>query len=160
MLDSAWMGKGTSLWQLCKYSFNIIQSDFYWIPGNGKKINAWDYSILGHPPWSSILGLSPLADWASNQGLHTLYDLSKWDSMGYWTGWKDLHPPAHLTEDATLFLSSLHRLSPTQATATDRIGWGKNRQYMVKEGYTRFPWSRLQRIDSGGRFGIQTSSLR
>ena len=42
-----------------------------------------------------------------------------------------------LTEVATLFLSSLHGLSPTHVAARGRIGWGKTRQYTVKEGYTR-----------------------
>ena len=39
MLDSAWAGKGTTLWQLCKASLNTIRADCYWILGNGKKIN-------------------------------------------------------------------------------------------------------------------------
>ena len=39
MLDSAWAGKGTTLWQLCKASLNTILEDCYWIPGNGKRIN-------------------------------------------------------------------------------------------------------------------------
>ena len=47
ILDSAWTGKGTSFWKLCKASLNIIQSDYYWIPGNGKKINVWNCNILG-----------------------------------------------------------------------------------------------------------------
>ena len=132
MLDSAWTGKGTSLWQLCKDSFNIIQSDCYWIPGNGKKINAWNCSILGLPPHSSLPGLSSLADWDRSRGFHTLYDLSKWDSLGCWIGWKYLHPPTHLEESMTLFLSSLHGLSPSRESARDRIGWGKTRQYTIK----------------------------
>ena len=81
MLDSAWTGKGTTLWQLCKASFNIIQADCYWILGNGKKINAWNYSILGQPTRSSLPGLAPLADCASEQGLLTLFYLSQWDMM-------------------------------------------------------------------------------
>ena len=50
MLDGEWKGKGTPLWQLCKASFNTIKEGCYWIPGNGKRINVWNNSILGQPP--------------------------------------------------------------------------------------------------------------
>ena len=29
MIDSAWVGQGTNLWQLCKASLNIILEKFY-----------------------------------------------------------------------------------------------------------------------------------
>ena len=61
MLDGEWIGKGSSLWQLCKASFNLIQSHFYWIPGNGKKIKVWESRILGQPPLSSLPGINDLA---------------------------------------------------------------------------------------------------
>ena len=76
MLDSAWTGKGTTLWQLCKASLNIIRVDYYWILGNGKRINVWKSNILGKPSRSSLLGMAPLAEWACEQGLITLFDLS------------------------------------------------------------------------------------
>ena len=47
MLDGEWTGKGTSLWQLCKASFILIQLQSYWISGNGKKIKVWESRILG-----------------------------------------------------------------------------------------------------------------
>ena len=37
ILDSLWTGKGT----------NLIQSNYYWILGNGKKIKVWESNILG-----------------------------------------------------------------------------------------------------------------
>ena len=102
-----------------------------------KKINVWNCSILGQPPHSSLPGLTILAECARSQGFHTLHDLSLWDSSGCWTGWKDLHPLAHLEEATTLFLSSLHGLSPSRESARDRIGWGKTGHYSVKERYMR-----------------------
>ena len=113
MLDNAWTSKGTTLWQLCKASLNIIIEDCYWIPRNGKIINVWKSNILGQPPRSSLPGLAPLAEWASEQGINTLYDISQWDTKGQWIGWKELSPPAHLANAAASLLSSLHGLSPT-----------------------------------------------
>ena len=137
MLDSVWAGKGTTLWKLCKASLNTIIEDCYWIPRNGKRINVWKSNILGQPPRSSLPGQALLADWASEQGIITLFDLSQWDTKGQWTGWKELSPPAHLVNVADSLLSSLHGLSPTRVTAKDHIGWGKLGQYNVKDGYKK-----------------------
>ena len=135
MLDSAWTGKGTTLWKLCKASLNTIIEHCYWIPGNGKRINVWNSNILGQPPCSLLPGLTPLSEWASEQGINTLYDLSWWDTKGQWTGWKELAPPAHLANAAASLRSFLHGLSPTRITVKDRLGWGSAGQYSVKEGY-------------------------
>ena len=117
-----WTGKGTSFWLMCKASLNIIQSNYYSIPGNGKKINILDCNILGQPPLISLSGLTNLVEWAYSQGIHTLHDLSLWDSLGCWIGWKELHPPAHLEGALTLLLSSLHGMSPSSESARDHIG--------------------------------------
>ena len=126
MLDSAWIGKGTTLWQLCKASYNIIIEKCYWIPGNGKRINVWNINILGQPPFSSITGLTPLSEWVCDQGINTLYDISRWDTKGQWTGWKELSPPVHLANATASLLSSLHGLSPSRVSAKDRLRWGKS----------------------------------
>ena len=57
--------------------------------------------------------------------------------MGYWIGWKELLPLAHLVDAAATFLSSLHGMSPTCVATRDHIRWGKTGQYTVKEGYKR-----------------------
>ena len=77
MLDGEWKGKGTTLWQLCKASINTIIEDCYWIPGNGKIINVWNSSILGHPPLSSFPGMAPFSEWLSEQDILSLFDLSQ-----------------------------------------------------------------------------------
>ena len=135
MLDGEWKGKGTTLWQLCKATINIIKENCYWIPGNGKKINIWNRSILGHPPRSTIPGLGSFSEWLSAQDILSLFDLSRWDEDGQWIGWKDISPPDQLRNLVDLFLSSLHGLSPSSLSAKDRLGWGKSGQYTVKEGY-------------------------
>ena len=137
MLDRAWTGKGTSLWQLCKASLSIILENSYWIPGNGKKINVWTNSILGQRPRTSLPDLPPLADWARDQGINSLFDLSCWDSEGRWSGWKQLSPPAHMENATAALFLSLHGLSPTSLSIQDRLGWGKSGQYNVKEGYKK-----------------------
>ena len=137
MLDNAWVGQGTNLWKLCKDSLNIILENSYWIPENGKRINIWKSNILGQPPRSSLPDQSLLAEWASEQGISTLFDLSQWDSKGLWIGWKELSPPVHLANAVDSLLSSLHGLSPTSVLVKDRIGWGKTGKYNVKEGYQK-----------------------
>ena len=137
MLDSVWVGKGTTLWKLCKSSLSKIRENCYWIPGNGKRINIWKSKILGQPPRSLLPGQTPLADWACEQGISTLFDLSIWDVKGHWAGWKELSPPASLATVVDSLLSSLHFLSPSRLTAKDHIGWGDMGKYNVREGYKR-----------------------
>ena len=132
LLDRAWTGKGTSLWQLCKASLSVILENSYWILGNGKKINVWTNSILGQLPRSSLPDLPPLSDWARDHGIISLFDLSCWDSQGRWSGWKHLSPPAHLENATAALFLSLHGLSPTSLSIPDRLGWAKSGQYNVK----------------------------
>ena len=79
ILSHPWDGQDTSIWQLCKSSLKIIKNDYYWIPGNGKKIKVWGDRVLGNPPLSSLLHMEDLSKWANDNGLVTLYDLSTWD---------------------------------------------------------------------------------
>ena len=137
ILDSLWIGKGTSLQLLCKASINLIHSNYYWIPGNGKKFKVWESSILGRPTLTLLPGMVELAEWACSFGIHTLHDLSLWNQKGCQIGWKKFHPPVHLDEAKNLLFSSLHGMTPTNGASRDRISWGKNGQYTVKEGYKR-----------------------
>ena len=111
---------------MCKASINLIQSNYYWILGNGQKIKVWESSILGHPSLSSLPGMVELAEWAHSFGILTLHDLSLWNSKGIWIGWKDLHPSAHLEEAKNILFSSLHGMSPTNEDTRYSIDWGKN----------------------------------
>ena len=135
MLEGEWKGKGTTLWQLCKASFNLIQTYSYQIPGNETKTKVWENIILGQPPLSSLPGMNDLAEWTRSEGLHSLHDLSLWNQKGIWEGWKDLHPPPHLNEAKNLLMDSLQGMSPINKTKKDSISWGKSGQYMVNEGY-------------------------
>ena len=137
ILTCPWTGKGTSLWLLCKASLNLIQSNYYWIPGSRKKIKVWESSILGHPSLSSLLGMRELSEWVRGIGISTLFDLSSWNLKGSWNGWKDFHPPEHLEAAKNLLFTSLHGKTPINKSSKDYIGYGKNGTYTVKEGYKK-----------------------
>ena len=94
ILNYPWEGKGTSIRILCKSPLNMIQSNFYWIPGNDKKIKIWTDRILGHP-LSSVHDLEDTSKWDGDNGILTLFDLSTWDQNGNWKGWRMIHPPEH-----------------------------------------------------------------
>ena len=79
ILSHPWDKQGTSIWQLCKSSLKLIQTEYYWSPGNGKKIKVWGDIVLGNPPLYSLLHMEDLSKWAIDNGLVTLYDLSTWD---------------------------------------------------------------------------------
>ena len=38
-IDSTWISKGTSIWNLCKKFVGLIKDNIYWISGNDRKIN-------------------------------------------------------------------------------------------------------------------------
>ena len=79
ILNCSWDDKGTSLWLLCKASLNLIQSNYYLIPGNGKKIQIWEHIILGHPSLSMLPELGELSEWELDNGIISLFDLSSWN---------------------------------------------------------------------------------
>ena len=137
ILTCPWTGKGTLLWLLCKASLNLIQSNYYWILGNKKKIKVWENTILGQPSLSSLSGMRELSEWARSIDISTLFNLSSWNPKGSWNGWKDFHPPEHLEAVKNLLFTSLHGKTSINKSAKDHIGWGKNGTYTVKEGYKK-----------------------
>ena len=120
----------------------MIQINFYWILGNGKKIKIWADRILGHPPLSFVLPLEYISKWELDSGILTLYDLSTWDQNGNWNGWRMLHPLEPLKHDVDLLLPLLHCIAPISKNSKDSIVWGNNGTYIVKEGY------KLMQIDT------------
>ena len=79
--------------------------------------------------------MEDLSNWAIDNGLVTLYDLSTWDRKGDWTGWKLLQPPDHLRYAVKFLLPLLHGMAPISKSSKYSIGWGSNGIYTVKEGY-------------------------
>ena len=107
----------------------LVQSESYWVLGNGKKIKFWSDRILGNPSISSLPHMDELSNWEIGNGLVTLYDLSSWDRKGKWIGWKLLQPPDHLKQAANLLLALLRGIAPISKSSKDSIGWGSNGTY-------------------------------
>ena len=66
---------GTTIWNMCKKSFKLIQQQIFRIPRNGKGIILWEDKIMGHSPISSINSLSEFKHWLSNKVLIRLADI-------------------------------------------------------------------------------------
>jgi len=49
--------KGSPISALCFKAQNLITTNLYWIPGNGKRINIWEDSIMGKIPLGNLGGI-------------------------------------------------------------------------------------------------------
>ena len=71
---------GSPIYKLCLKALAHFRSLLYWIPGNGKKINLWDDSILGEEPLGYNPEIQNIKQWLKDQHIFTLWDLSAWDN--------------------------------------------------------------------------------
>ena len=55
--------KGSPIYRLCLKVLDHFRSLLYWIPGNGKKINVWEDSILGDEPLGKNHELQNVKQW-------------------------------------------------------------------------------------------------
>eukprot|EP00253_Pinus_taeda_P006677 PITA_06677 len=132
--------KGSPIFNLCNAAREQFSQHLYWIPGNGRKINMWDDSILGDQPMKQVNGLANIKDWLQSCNLHTLWDISNWKEAPdrTWDGWNLGDVPITLQGEASLLLDILQGKSPSKANAKDKRGWGFiSGQYTVAEGYKR-----------------------
>ena len=90
---------------------------------------------MGLPPLSSFPELEELSEWACDNGITSLFDLSSWNQNGRWKGWRSIHPPEHLKFAENLMFTILHGKAPINKSSKDVTGWGKNGNYTVKEGF-------------------------
>eukprot|EP00253_Pinus_taeda_P010228 PITA_10228 len=133
--------KGSPIFILCNAAREQFNHYVYWIPGNGRKINLWDDSILGEQPLNHVEGLANIKGWLQSCNRHTLWDISKWKEAPdrNWDGWNLGEVPILMQEEASLLLDLLQGKSPSKATAKDKRGWGSlSGSYSVSEGYKRF----------------------
>jgi hypothetical protein len=81
--------KGSPIYNLCKKAMDLFTPHLTWVPGNGKKIKIWQYSILGDPPLELSQDLQRLKGWMDGKNLKTLFDISTWgtDRHKAWQGW-------------------------------------------------------------------------
>eukprot|EP00253_Pinus_taeda_P026904 PITA_26904 len=132
--------KGSPIFNLCNAAREQFSQHLYWIPGNGRKINMWEDSILGDQPMKLVNGLTNIKDWLQSRNLHSLWDISNWKEAldRSWDGWNLGEVPIPLQGEASLLLDFLQGKSPSKANAKDKRGWGSiSGQYTVAEGYKR-----------------------
>eukprot|EP00253_Pinus_taeda_P022475 PITA_22475 len=133
--------KGSPIFNLCNAAREQFIHYLYWIPGNGRKINIWDDSILGEQPLNQVEGLANIKGWLHSCNWHTLWDISKWKEAPdrTWDGWNLGEVPILMQEEASLLLDLLQGKSPSKANTKDKRGWGSlSGSYSVSEGYKRF----------------------
>eukprot|EP00253_Pinus_taeda_P015908 PITA_15908 len=133
--------KGSPIFNICNAAREQFIHYLYWIPGNGKKINIWDDSILGEQPLNQVEGLANIKGLLHSCNLHTLWDISKWKEAPdrTWDGWNLGEVPTMMQGEASHLLDLLQGKSPSKATSKDKRGWGSlSGSYSVAEGYKRF----------------------
>jgi len=68
--------KGSPISTLYFKAQNLISANAYWIPGNGKKINVWEDSILGNPPLGTRIEINNIRIWLQSQNVFKIWDIS------------------------------------------------------------------------------------
>ena len=95
---------------------------------------------MGHSSLSSFLDLGELSEWAHDICIISLFDLSSWNQNGIWIGCRAIHPPEHLEAAKNFLFTTLQGKALISKPSKDTLGWGKNGNYMVKEGYKKLSY--------------------
>lgn len=70
---------GSPVYELCIKALDLFKRNLYWIPGNGKKIQVWEDSILGETPLGKCMEVDNIKCWLVDKGATSLWDLSAWE---------------------------------------------------------------------------------
>ena len=127
--------KGTPLWNLCRQGMEFFLPHLYWIPGNGKKIILWTYSILDCPPLNNISKLDGIQEWDLDENLNTLFDISSWKTDGIWENWNIPEVRPILLDAKTSLLFHLPGCAPVHISLPNKRGWGKIGEYTTTPGF-------------------------
>jgi hypothetical protein len=146
----------TQIWKLCCKSNSFFKNSAYRIPGNGKRTLLWQDSIMGKAPLAENEDIAKLRDWLERVGINNLYDLSKWDQQGEWTGWDFHRISTHLALQQSVLEYLLEDAAPINRSMKYRWGWGKT-GYTPQQKDTVY--CRLQKLAvkhrlSGKMYGI------
>lgn len=137
--------KGSPISTLCFKAQNLIFANTYWIPGNGKKINIWEDSILGKSLLGTRIEINNIRLWLQSQNVFKLWDISVWNQNETWKDWSLGDCPPHCSVEVDILLDALHGMDPISVSKKDRRGWGRNSgRYSVSEGYYSLkavPWA-------------------
>jgi hypothetical protein len=132
------MAKGSPIFNLCLKSLRLFKPNLTWIPGNRKKINIWEDSVLGDPPLSSMEGLDQTKILDAIPSLINLWDISVW-SEGVdktWIRWEANNKPQELEEEWNTLMGYLQGKSLIKARKKDKRGWGSlSGSYTTTTGY-------------------------
>ena len=134
--------KGSPIYKLCLKVIDHFRANLYWIPGNGKKINLWEDSIMGEQPLGQIFEIENIKSWLQDRNIETLWDISSWDdddARRSWKGWNIGDYPQRLKEEADLLTQLLHGKAPLASSVHDKRGWGHHSgSYTAAKGYRSF----------------------
>lgn len=89
-LQASQILNASQVWKLCNKNLNFFKDRVYKIPDNGKHTKLWHDRIMDSAPLSENEEIDEIRQWLERAGINSVYDLSKWDSHGAWTGW-DFH---------------------------------------------------------------------
>ena len=114
--------------------FNLITTGFQ---GMGKIL------IYGNTGYWGILHYPCTRYWESYQNGHMIKILFPSSTSppgirnGSSIGWRTIHPPEHLEAVKNFLFTTLQGKTPINKSSKDILGWGKNGNYTVKEGYKK-----------------------
>jgi hypothetical protein len=157
--------RGSPIFSLCQKTMPHFRPHLTWVPGNGKKINIWQDSIMGDPPLGLRQDLDRLKEWMVTQNLNTLWDISIWgnDEHKMWLRWGIANNPPDLEEDWNALKLCLQGKSPLKKRGKDKRGWGTSSGTTpLQQGInsqTPTPMS-LQTQQFGKQFGPPSPSQR
>jgi hypothetical protein len=126
---------GSQIWSLLKDSLPLLQRNLTWVPGNGKNISIWKYSIMRNPLLLELHEVLPLKYWLNKQGKCALFVISFWSHFyRCFLGWYLGEIPGNLQEHSHALLLKLQVFTRNLLSLKNSRGWGQ-KNYNVKNVY-------------------------
>jgi hypothetical protein len=101
--------------------------------------------------------IADLKNWLERAGIHSVYELSKWDSHDDWIGWDFFGIPDRLNHQKCILEDLLEEAAPVNRNMKDSWGWGKTGSYTIAEAYNTLQPLRnsSKSQNSGGKSGTR-----
>ena len=93
---------------------------------------------MGDQPLNHNPGIKNIMDWAQNNNVNTLWDISSWeeDNVNTWKAWQIDNLPNWLSEEKDSLIHLLKGKAPAAKNMPDKRGWGqRSGKYSASEGY-------------------------
>ena len=93
-------------------------------PWKWKEIKLWEDSIMGDQPLGQNPGIKNIMDWAQNNNLNTLWDISSWEEDGdnIWKDWHIDNLPHWLNDEKDCLIQHLQGKTPSAKNSQDKEG--------------------------------------